>query len=212
MTQTPEQQRQQEALARKNKRVMMVSLTVVAVMIAMCFASVPLYREICKVTGWGGTTRAQLTNPNTPVAGRKITVRFDANVAQGMPWRFKPDVNEVTLDVGADGIVSFMAENPTDHSITGSAVYNVTPLKAGKYFNKTQCFCFNEQILEPHKLVHMPVVFFVDPEILKDPELQGLTTITLSYTFFKAGSPELDRAIDDFTNEKPLSVPASSRT
>lgn len=204
--------KRQRDIARKNRRVMAISLTVVAVMVGLCFASVPLYREICKVTGWGGTTRTQLANPNKPVDGRKITVRFDANVAQGMPWRFKPDVTAVTLDVGADGLVSFLAENTTDSAVTGSAVYNVTPLKAGKYFNKTQCFCFSEQVLEPRQRVHMPVVFFVDPAILTDPELDGLTTITLSYTFFKADTPELDRAIENFTNDNPVEAPASSRT
>lgn len=203
----------QQELARKNKRVMTVALVIVGLMIGMAFASVPLYSALCKVTGWGGTTRTVQSNPFKPVEGRKITVHFDANVAQGMPWRFKPDVNEVTLDVGADGLVSFVAENPTAQSVTGTAVYNVTPLKAGKYFNKTQCFCFNEQVLEPRQRVHMPVVFFVDPAILDDPELTDLRSITLSYTFFKAATPELERAIEDFTNDdQPSPAKAPSRT
>ncbi len=206
----------QELLARKNKRVLLGALGVVAVMIGVAFASVPLYRMICQVTGWGGTTRMVESNPFTAVQGRKMTVRFDANVSHGMPWSFKPDLNEVTVDVGADGLISFVAENPTKETVTGTAVYNVTPLKAGKYFNKTQCFCFGEQVLEPNQRVHMPVVFFVDPAILDDPELKDLTTITLSYTFFKAASPELERAIENFTNDqpddKPLAAPLPSRT
>lgn len=211
MLSQPQHDRQRD-IARKNKRVMTAALVCVALMIGVAFASVPLYRAICKVTGWGGTTRMVESNPFTAVAGRKITVHFDANVAQGMPWRFKPDLNQVTVDVGADGLVSFVAENPTAQAVTGTAVYNVTPLKAGKYFNKTQCFCFNEQVLAPHQRAHMPVVFFVDPAILDDPELKDLTAITLSYTFFKAATPELDRAIEDFTSEQPTPVPASSRT
>lgn len=211
MTDAPRNDRQKE-LARKNKRVMTIALGVVAAMIGMAFASVPLYSALCKVTGWGGTTRTVESNPFKAVEGRKITVHFDANVAQGMPWRFKPDLNEVTVDVGADGLVSFVAENPTAKAVTGTAVYNVTPLKAGKYFNKTQCFCFDEQVLEPNQRVHMPVVFFVDPAILDDPELADIKSITLSYTFFKAATPELDRAIEDFTNDQPSPAKAPSRT
>lgn len=198
-------------MARKNRRMLTATLGVVCAMIGLAFASVPLYRAICKVTGWGGTTREIAANPNTPVAGRMITVRFDSNVARGMPWTFKPEANHVTLPVGADGMVSFMAENATDKTVTGTAVYNVTPLKAGKYFNKTQCFCFGEQVLEPHQKVHMPVVFFVDPAILQDAEMQDVNEITLSYTFFKAQSPELDRAIEDFTNQGAADQAAPAR-
>lgn len=213
MTTPQPQHDRQSDLARKNKRVMTMALGGVAVMIALAFASVPLYSALCKVTGWGGTTRTVESNPFQPVQGRKMTVHFDANVAQGMPWRFKPDLNEVTVEVGADGLVSFVAENPTGKAVTGTAVYNVTPLKAGKYFNKTQCFCFDEQVLEPNQRVHMPVVFFVDPAILDDPELKDLKSITLSYTFFKAATPELERAIEDFTNDQPPSpAKAPSRT
>ncbi len=208
---TDAQSRQQE-LARKNARVLGMSLSIVAIMIGGAFASVPLYRAICQVTGWGGTTQMVDSNPFTPVVGRDITVRFDSNVARGMPWRFKPDISEVTVALGADGLVSFVAENLTDQPVTGTAIYNVTPLKAGKYFNKTQCFCFDEQVLEPRQRVHMPVVFFVDPAIMDDPEMRDVTTITLSYTFFKAATPELERAIENFTNEQPTPADAPSRT
>lgn len=211
MSQQPSPQQQQD-LARKNKRVMTYALGFVAVMIGVSFASVPLYRAICKVTGWGGTTRMVASNPYQAVEGRTMHVRFDANVSRGMPWTFKPDVTEVSVAVGADGLVSFVAENTTDQAVTGTAVYNVTPLKAGKYFNKTQCFCFNEQVLEPGQRVHMPVAFFVDPAILDDPELKDLNTITLSYTFFKAETPELEKAIENFTNEQPTPADAPKRT
>lgn len=193
--------RDSQDLARKNRRVLVVSLLVVFGMVGMSFASVPLYRAFCKVTGWSGTTRQIAANPNKPLAGHTVTVRFDSNVARGMPWHFKPEVREITLPVGADGMVSYVAENPTDQTITGTALYNVTPLQVGKYFNKTQCFCFGEQVLNPHQKVHMPVVFFVDPAFATDPDMKGIKTITLSYTFFKAASPELDRAVNDYINK-----------
>ncbi len=191
-------------MAAKNRRVMTATLLFVAVMIGVAFASVPLYRMICQVTGWGGTTQMVETNPNKPIE-RMITVRFDSNVSRDLPWEFKPEAREVRLNIGADGLVSFLAKNKTGKPLTGTAVYNVTPLKAGKYFNKTQCFCFGEQVLEPGQSVHMPVVFFVDPAIVNDPEMKDIDTITLSYTFFKAQTPELEEAIEKFTTEQPAS-------
>ena len=191
-------------IAAKNRRVLTGTLLFVAVMIGVAFASVPLYRMICKVTGWGGTTQMVESNPNKPIA-RTITVRFDSNVSRDLPWEFKAEANEVKLHIGADGFVSFLAKNKTNKPLTGTAVYNVTPLKAGKYFNKTQCFCFGEQVLEPGQSVHMPVVFFVDPAIINDPEMKDIDTITLSYTFFKAQTPELEKAIEKFTTEQPAS-------
>lgn len=199
-------------LARKNKRILIGTLAGVAVMIGVAFASVPLYRLICQVTGWGGTTQMVESNPFTPVANRTIQVRFDSNVSQNMPWRFRPDLREVQVPLGGDGFISFIAENPTDQVITGTAVYNVTPLKAGKYFNKTACFCFGEQVLEPRQTVHMPVAFFVDPAIMNDPELKDLKTITLSYTFFRANTPELERAMDKFYNDQEIPAKPGSRT
>ena len=189
-------------LAAKNRRVLVGTLLCVAVMIGVAFASVPLYRLICQVTGWGGTTQTVEANPYKAIA-RKITVRFDSNVSRDLPWEFRPETSLVDLNIGADGFVSFVAKNKTDKPLTGTAVYNVTPLKAGKYFNKTQCFCFGEQVLEPGQSVHMPVVFFVDPAIIDDPEMKDIDTITLSYTFFKAATPELEKAIEKFTNEQP---------
>lgn len=189
-------------IAAKNRRVLTGTLLFVAVMIGVAFASVPLYRMICKVTGWGGTTQTVEVNPNKPIE-RMITVRFDSNVSRDLPWEFKAEAGEVKLNIGADGFVSFLAKNKTQQPVTGTAVYNVTPLKAGKYFNKTQCFCFGEQVLEPGQSVHMPVVFFVDPAIVNDPEMKDIDTITLSYTFFKAQTPELEKAIEKFTTDQP---------
>lgn len=184
-------------LRQRNKKVLSITLGVVAGMVALSYASVPLYSVFCKVTGWGGTTREAPVNAGKVVA-REMTVRFDSSVARGMPWRFQPDIREVRLKAGQDGIVSFLAENKSDAPIAGTAVYNVTPLKAGKYFYKTQCFCFGEQTLRPGEKVHMPVVFFIDPKIADDPEMDDVHTITLSYTFFRQDSRELEKAMEKF--------------
>lgn len=187
-------------LRDKNRKTLLVTLGVVFGMIVLAYASVPLYDLICKQIGWGGTTMSSTANPNTPTA-RDITVRFNSSVARGMPWTFTPDINSVNLKVGADGIISFVAENKSDKPVTGTAVYNVTPLKAGPYFYKTQCFCFGEQTLHPGQKVHMPVTFYIDPKIMDDPEMKDVDTITLSYTFFRHASPELEKATEAFYNQ-----------
>ena len=188
-------------LARKNRRILVVTFAVVLGMIALAYISVPLYRMLCQVTGWGGTTQMVKVNPNKDnVLTRKITVRFNTNTARNMPWTFKPDLPSVDVRVGQDGLISFRAVNPTSQTITGTAIYNVTPLQAGKYFYKTQCFCFDEQVLNPGQTVHMPVSFFIDPKIMDDPEMDDLTTSTLSYTFFKKDSAELEKAMETFYN------------
>jgi len=189
-------------LKQKNIRVLKYTIGFVFFMVAMAYASVPLYDMLCRVTGWGGTTRMTKENPHK-VLDRDITVRFNADVARDMPWSFHPDMKEIKLKVGQDGFVSFVAFNPLSQPVAGTAVYNVTPLKAGKYFYKTQCFCFNEQILTPQLRVHMPVVFFVDPAITEDPEMDDLKTITLSYTFFRKDSEALEKAMEKFYNDQP---------
>lgn len=187
-------------LQAKNARLLKITLGVVFGMIVLAFASVPLYRLTCQVTGWGGTTQVVDKNPNVPI-DRVINVKFNANTGAHMPWRFTPEIRETDVKVGADGIVSFLAENNTGEAVTGTAVYNVTPLKAGKYFYKTQCFCFDEQTLTPGQKMHMPVVFFIDPKIMDDREMDDVTTITLSYTFFRTETQELEKAMEKFYNE-----------
>jgi len=187
-------------VAGKNKKVMRITLGIVGAMLVLSFLSVPLYRLTCQVTGWNGTTQvARKTTPHKEIS-REVTIRFAADVAPGLKWSFGPEQGPMTLKIGADGYASFYAQNNTDQTITGSAVYNVTPLQAGKYFFKTQCFCFGEQVLKPHQKVHMPVVFYVDPKIADDPDLDDVKTITLSYTFFKQDTPELAKAIEKFEN------------
>jgi cytochrome c oxidase assembly protein subunit 11 len=196
-------------LREKNRKVMGATLSVVAAMIILSFASVPLYRLTCKLTGWGGTTQTGATSEKRNVLEREITVRFNADTAPDLPWNFKPEQGPVKVKLGADKLVSFSAENVAGSAVAGTAVYNVTPLEAGRYFFKTQCFCFSQQILNPHEKVHMPVSFYVDPKITEDPDLGDLKTITLSYTFYKAESTALEQATEKFYNgngDKPSKV------
>jgi len=160
--------------------------TMVAVVVAMAalgFASVPLYRLFCQVTGFGGTTQRGGIEART-VAGKSVVVRFDANRAPSLPWDFKAEQPQKTVDIGSRNIAFFSAKNLTGKPITGQAVFNVTPVSAGVYFHKIQCFCFNNQILQPGESVRMPVTFQVDPKIATDPETKDIEEITLSYTFY----------------------------
>jgi cytochrome c oxidase assembly protein subunit 11 len=160
---------------------------VVAGMIGMSFASVPLYRLFCAATGFGGTTQRAEVAPAS-VSDRLVTVRFDAQVTPGLDWEFRPLRSEIAVHPGAQAEVFFRAVNRTAAPITAQAVYNVTPTKAGIYFDKLQCFCFNSQTLAPGQSVDMGVLFFVDPDLLRDPSTQEVHSITLSYTMFL--SPE----------------------
>ena len=159
--------------------------TVVAGMVGLSFASVPLYRLFCAATGFGGTTQRVAAAPNE-VAGALVTVRFDADTAPELGWDFYPLVREVQVHPGERREVYFRAVNRSAAPVTGRATYNVTPLKSGIYFDKLQCFCFDEQRLGPGEKKDMGVEFFVDPDILRDPETQDVHTITLSYTMFRA--------------------------
>jgi len=152
-------------------------------MVMLTFASVPVYNLFCKVTGYGGTTKF------SPIASSKlgnkmIKIRFDANITSDLPWSFKSEQQEVTVRVGENNLIFYTAENNSDRNIVGTAVYNVTPYKAAIYFNKIQCFCFEEQLLKPKQKMLMPVSFFIDSEMENDPNLQDVDTITLSYTFY----------------------------
>lgn len=155
----------------------------VAAMVGMAFAAVPLYRLFCQVTGFGGTTQRADTAPDAEIA-RDISVRFDANIGNGLGWSFRPLTRSVEIKVGALGETVFVAENRTGLPTTGTAVFNVTPLEAGVYFNKIACFCFDEQTLQPGERIEMPVTFFVDPAIAENGDMDSVRTITLSYTFY----------------------------
>jgi cytochrome c oxidase assembly protein subunit 11 len=152
-------------------------------MIGMAYAAAPIYRIFCQVTGYGGTTQ-RVEQYSDRVLDRTIKVRFDANTAGGLPWRFVPLQREVTMRIGETTKVEYTATNWSSARSSGRATFNVTPQAAGAYFNKVECFCFTDNALEPGETQQMPVVFFIDPEIVDAPELKGVTTLTLSYTFF----------------------------
>jgi cytochrome c oxidase assembly protein subunit 11 len=154
------------------------------------YASVPLYRVFCQVTGLNGTTQRAVKAPGG--VGSKVTVAFDTNVSPDLPWSFEPERHEDTVDIGARDMAFFLATNNSDHPITGTATFNVTPAQAGQYFTKIQCFCFTQQTLAPGETARMPVIFFVDPKMVDDPDTDDIREITLSYTFYpvdSSGSP-----------------------
>ncbi len=158
---------------------------VVLGMTGMAFAAVPLYRLFCAVTGYGGTP--QIGPAASPgVVARTITVRFDASLQPGLPWVFRPEQTQVTLPLGAEQVAFYMARNNTSAPITGIALYNVTPDKVGRYFHKTACFCFNQQVLGAGQEMQLPVSFWIDPAIANDPNTADVRVITLSYTFFRS--------------------------
>ncbi|MGI3212118.1 cytochrome c oxidase assembly protein [Roseovarius tibetensis] len=162
---------------------------VVVLMGGLAWASVPFYDWFCRVTGFGGVT-GQSDIASDEVLDETITVRFDASKARDMPWEFKPVEREMDLRIGETGLAFYEAYNPTDRPVAGRANYNVTPYDAGGFFTKIDCFCFQEQVLQPGERVQMPVTFYVDPEIVDDREGQYIHTITLSYTFHEIDLPE----------------------
>lgn len=172
-------------MADRNRRTALIAASGALAMLGLGYAAVPLYDLFCRVTGYGGTTQvaSAAQAAGVQVLGQTISVRFDANVEAGMPWKFSPQQVTQDLPIGARKMAFYKAQNLSDRPITGVASFNVEPARAGIYFNKVQCFCFNEQTLQPGQSVDMPVIYFVDPAILKDPETANIEQITLSYTF-----------------------------
>ncbi len=162
-------------------------------MVGVGFAAVPLYRVFCQITGFGGTTMRvdEAVAATVSATDKPITIRFDANHRSDLPWEFKPERPTDTVSIGAKDMAIFLAKNEGSEDVTGTATFNVTPELAGKYFNKIQCFCFTEQTLKPGQQVRMPVLYYVDPKIMTDPETKDIEEITLSYTFYP-----VDRAED----------------
>lgn len=170
---------------RSNGAVVFVLVGVIAGMTGLSFAAVPLYRMFCAVTGYGGTP--QVGPSIAPGATqRMITVRFNADTNPGLPWQFRPAQKEITLPLGDERLAFYIARNETSEAVTGTSVYNVTPDKVGRYFHKTACFCFNEQTLAAGQEMEFPLSFWVDPKLADDPNTADITTITLSYTFYRA--------------------------
>ena len=171
---------------KRTTRTALLAVVGVCSMTGLGFASVPLYRIFCEATGFNGTTQRGLDAPGA--AGGRVTVAFDSNVSPKLPWVFKPEQEQETVDIGARDMAFFTATNRSNKPITGTATFNVTPSQAGKYFTKIQCFCFTEQTLKPGETARMPVIFFVDPKIADDPDTRDVRTITLSYTFYPVDS------------------------
>jgi cytochrome c oxidase assembly protein subunit 11 len=166
----------------RNQKVALTLGGIVIAMVGLAFASVPLYQLFCQVTGYGGTTQVAESAPKGVIA-REMTVRFDSNVDQALAWRVEP-ADPVTDSIGTVETINYIATNLSDETVTGTAIFNVTPEKAGYYFNKMECFCFTEQTLAPGETVEMPVTFFVDPELDENGDLDTVREITLSYTFY----------------------------
>ncbi len=173
---------------------------VVVLMGGLAWASVPFYDWFCRVTGFGGVTNTAETGSDV-VLDQTITIRFDASLDRGMPWTFKPMQREMTLRIGETGLAFYEAHNPTDHPVAGQASYNVTPYEAGYFFDKIECFCFTEQVLQPGETVEMPVSFYVDPAIVDDRDAKYVHTITLSYTFYEIDLPDEQAALTNAASD-----------
>ena len=172
-----------------NTRTLTKCVGVVVLMGGLAWASVPFYDWFCRVTGFGGVTGTAEAGSDE-ILDQTIKVRFDASKARGMPWEFEPVEREMEIRIGETGLAFYEAHNPTDRVVAGRANYNVTPYQAGGFFTKIDCFCFQEQVLQPGERVQMPVTYYIDPEIVDDREGQYIHTITLSYTFHEIELPE----------------------
>jgi cytochrome c oxidase assembly protein subunit 11 len=162
---------------------------VVVLMVGASYAAVPFYNWFCRATGFNGTTQVATSAPASGALARKIAVRFDANVAPGLPWKFEPEQTEIEIPIGQVVTVFYSVTNQSARPTTGQAAYNVAPLTVGAYFQKINCFCFTEQTMAPGEKREMPVVFYVDPALAADSDNDGLNTITLSYTFYPVRDP-----------------------
>lgn len=194
--------------ARNRRTGILVFLAVVA-MIGLSFAAIPLYSLFCQVTGFGGTTMLADKAP-TDIIDRDLTIRFNTDTGGGLPWDFKAEKNYVNIKVGQQTLITYQARNWSRQTSGGTAVYNVTPPKAGKHFRKIECFCFGEQLLNAGQSVAMPVLFFIDPAFVTDPDMEDVTTITLSYTFYPLESAALERAIEAFYNQSGSAKPSAT--
>jgi cytochrome c oxidase assembly protein subunit 11 len=162
---------------------------VVVLMVGASYAAVPFYNWFCRATGFNGTTQVATSAPSAAPLSRKIAVRFDSNVAGGLPWKFEPEQTEIEVRIGQVVTVYYTVTNQSARTTTGQAAYNVAPLTVGAYFQKINCFCFTEQTMAAGEKREMPVVFYVDPSIVNDSDNEGLNTITLSYTFYPVREP-----------------------
>jgi cytochrome c oxidase assembly protein subunit 11 len=186
---TAPQAHEPKSTLRRDMMVASVCGVVVAAMIGLSYASVPFYNWFCRTTGYGGTTQVSEKAPDQ-VLGRTIAIRFDSNVAPGLPWKFEPEENEIKVRIGEVTTAHYKVTNMAAREITAQAGYNVSPPQVGGYYNKINCFCFTQQTMKPGETREMTVVFYVDPSIAKDSDQDDLNTITLSYTFYRIPNPE----------------------
>jgi cytochrome c oxidase assembly protein subunit 11 len=186
--------------SKNNRTVALACVVFFVSMIGVAYASVPLYRLFCQMTGYGGTTR-QVVTPANRVLEREITIRFDANVSGELPWKFEPKQREVTVKLGQTTQISYEAINLIKQATQGRATFNVVPELAGSYFNKLQCFCFNDTTLKAGEKIDMPVVFFIDPDMVNEPDLKNVKTITLSYTMFAS---KKNQPVAQLSDEKKM--------
>jgi cytochrome c oxidase assembly protein subunit 11 len=179
---------------KRNLRTGIMAGLIAVSMVGVGFAAVPLYRIFCEVTGFDGTTMrvSEAQAATVKATGKTMVIRFDAN-QRGLPWEFKPERPTDTVTIGARDMSVFIAKNLAARPITGTATFNVAPAQAGQYFSKIQCFCFTDQKLKPGEEVRMPVVYYVDPKIMDDPDTKDIQEITLSYTFYPVDEPEKGR-------------------
>jgi cytochrome c oxidase assembly protein subunit 11 len=175
---------------------------VVVLMVGASYAAVPFYNWFCRATGFNGTTQIAEVAPATAPLARKIGIRFDSNVAGGLPWKFAPEKNEIETRIGEVVTVYYTVTNQAARTTTGQAAYNVAPLTVGRYFQKINCFCFTEQTMAPGETRQMAVVFYVDPSVVKDSDNDGLNTITLSYTFYPVRDPEPEPVASRETDQR----------
>ena len=195
MSETVQKTVSDQSSKHKNARLAFSCFAFFTGMICLAYASVPLYSLFCKVTGYGGTTQRTEAASQT-ILDKTINVRFDSNIGDSaLGWKFKPLQREVTIKIGEQTKIAYSAQNMLSVPTTGTATFNVTPQAAGAYFNKMECFCFTETTLQPGESMEMPVVFFVDPEIVNAIETKNIGTITLSYTFYEADAPAQVSAI-----------------
>lgn len=180
-------------MRQRNLVTVFALLCIVAGMGTLVAYAAPLYDLFCRVTGYGGTTQVATASADR-ILDRRITVRFNADAASELPWNFRPQQRQIDVRVGEQALAFYRAQSTAHEAVTGTATFNVTPAKAGLYFSKIDCFCFTEQTLGPGETVDMPVQFFIDPAIADDPNLDDVTTITLSYTFFRAIGTAADGA------------------
>jgi cytochrome c oxidase assembly protein subunit 11 len=183
MTGTPK-----SPLQRRHRAIAVWCALLVAGMVGTAYASVPLYRIFCEVTGYDGTPR-RASGPSERTLDKTVTVRFDGNVAPNLPWRFEPVQTTMTVKLGENAVATYRATNLSDKRIVAAAAYNIFPEIAALYFDKVQCFCFTEQALEPGETAELSLNFFVDPKMVDDKDARAVTQITVSYTFYPVAAP-----------------------